>query len=118
MKKKKKSKANILTFILMAVLIVLIVYLIQKNNKPKIIFSNDLKVEINEEVKILDFVTSINKGQIITENKQVDTTKLGENIFNSIKEKAGKATEQAGKTVKQSGNRGIKGAKEKKKKGE
>ena len=76
-----KKKITILTFMLITALIELSIYFIIKNNKPIITFSNDLKVEINEEVKILDFITEINKGEIITENKRVDTTKLGSQLI-------------------------------------
>ena len=77
MKKKKKSKTIILTFILITVLMVLTFYLIQKNKKPKVYFSNDLKVEINEEVKISDFIKNVDIGEIVSEDKIIDTTKLG-----------------------------------------
>lgn len=76
-----KKKTTILTFILITALTGLSIYFIIKNNKPIITFSNDLEVEINEEVKILDFITEINKGEIITENKRVDTTKLGSQLI-------------------------------------
>lgn len=77
MKKKKKSKIIILTFILIAALIVLTFYLMQKTKKPKVYFSNDLKVEINEEVKISDFIKNVDIGEIVSEDKIIDTTKLG-----------------------------------------
>lgn len=72
----KKNKL-VLMIIIIVILLVSVIYLIKKSNTIEVVLSNNLKVEINEDAKISDFITKVNTGKIISEDSVVDTTKLG-----------------------------------------
>lgn len=48
--------------------------------RPEVILKKDLSAEINTDRKIFDYIESVNKGLIITKNKKVNTTKIGEQV--------------------------------------
>ena len=85
-KKKNKNTKKIMIIIVtifVVLLILLCLFLLKKYNKKqkeniiKVVLNENLKVEINNESKISDFITSIDTGTIISEDKIIDTTKLG-----------------------------------------
>jgi len=82
---KKRKKINKTLFITIIILVFLLsimgLFIYEKYqkriNEIEVVLNDNLKVEINTEVKISDFIYSINTGKMITENSIIDTTKLG-----------------------------------------
>lgn len=88
MARKKRKKKKILLIILIVIGIILLIFLglflykkyqdkIEKENTIKVVLNENLKVEINKDVKISDFISNIETGEMISEDKIIDTTKLG-----------------------------------------
>ena len=84
--KKRSKNTIILVFIIFVVmtLIILIFYMYDKHqkeliekNRVKITYSDNLKVEINEEVVIKTFIKDIVNGEIMNGEDKIDTSKLG-----------------------------------------
>ena len=78
-RKKKRNKKICLIIVSLILLIILGLFIYQKYNEKeiKVVLINNLEVEINTEVKILDFISNIETGTIISENTSINTTKLG-----------------------------------------
>ena len=82
-KKKKNNKIFIIILALFFVIILLIFgYFLYNDylNKNRMIvkLNKDLSVEINSEKYLLSFVDEVINGEIVTEDKILDTSKLGE----------------------------------------
>ncbi len=79
----KKNKVVIALIIILIVLaFIIIVYLNSKKIKSKdielnVILSDNLKLEINTEIKILNLIKKIKNGKILIKNVNTDTSKLG-----------------------------------------
>lgn len=82
-KRKRKSKKLLIILIIIIILLISIIGLytytkIYKNNHTlKVTLINDLDVEINSEVTLLSFIKNIENGEILTEDKTIDTSKIG-----------------------------------------
>lgn len=90
-KKKRNIKKWILISIFALILIVFTIIFLDSKNPIEVILKEDLKVEVNSEAKISDFINSINTGKMVSEDKTIDTTKLGKqqiNIQINYKEKS------------------------------
>lgn len=85
MKKIRKKKKK-LTFIIISIFLILIAFAIgtiifikiyKEKNTLQITLISNLNVEINSKVNLLSFVKDIKNGQIITQDTEIDTSKLG-----------------------------------------
>ena len=82
MRKKKKSnnKKKIIIVSMMIILLIVIIFIsifAFEGKKANLVLIKDLEVEINSEVKLLSFVAEIKNGNIISKDRQIDTSKLG-----------------------------------------
>ena len=77
MSKKKKRKNKTIFIVILLSILGLFLYKKYKENTVKVVLNDSLKVEINNEAKISDFITSIETGSMISEDDIIDTTKLG-----------------------------------------
>ena len=80
--KKKKRKIIIIISILILLLLISIITIIillniKENNKANIKLTSNLNVEINTKVKLSSFIENIQNGEIISEDTEIDTSKLG-----------------------------------------
>lgn len=76
-KKTKKRMSLIFGIIFILLLLIFIIIYSEKGNKLDIKLKEKLIVEINEKVKISDFITEINTGEMISEDLVIDTSKPG-----------------------------------------
>ena len=81
-KRKKNNKKLIVTIIILIILLSIICLFLykkyqEKTTKIQVVLNDNLKVEINTEVKISDFINKIETGNMITEDSIINTTKLG-----------------------------------------
>ncbi len=79
-KRNKKKILIVLSIILVLIIIIvgIIVFIISKNKEEiKVTLNDNLEVEINSEVKLLSFIDKVENGEIISEDKTVDTSNLG-----------------------------------------
>ena len=81
---KKKSKKKIFIVFILLILIIGGYYMYDRyqkelieKNRVKISYSDNLKVEINDEVVIKTFVKEIVNGELINGEDMIDTSKLG-----------------------------------------
>jgi len=79
---KKEAKTNkktliILGSIILLCIIILGVFAFKKLTTIEVIFNDNLNIEINEKVYIESFIKEVDNGSIISENIELDTTKLG-----------------------------------------
>lgn len=94
--RKDKNKKRLIILCLGVLVIILISsYFVYKSYKEKykvlVSLKNDLTVEVNSEVYLYSFIDEVKNGEIITEDKLVDTSKLGEKKLElSIKNKQDK----------------------------
>lgn len=84
MKKKKRKKKTkklpiILIFILLISIIGIFLYIQTSKIKHtlKVNLISDLTVEINSKANLLSFIKEVKNGEIITKDKNIDTSKLG-----------------------------------------
>ena len=80
--KKKKRKVIIITIILILLLLISIISIIiflhiKEKNKANIKLISNLNVEINTKIKSSDFIENIKNGEIISEDIEINTSKLG-----------------------------------------
>ena len=90
-KKKRNIKKWILISIFALILIVFTIIFLDSKNPIEVVLKDNLKVEVNSEAKISDFINSINTGEMVSEDKNINTTKLGKqqiNIQINYKEKS------------------------------
>ena len=83
-KKKRKKKLKKLPIILIVIILLISIIgiytytKIYKNKHTlKVTLINDLDIEINSEIKLLSFIKNIENGEILTEDKPINTSKLG-----------------------------------------
>lgn len=94
--RKDKNKKRLIILCLGVLVIILISsYFVYKSYEEKykvsVSLKNDLTVEVNSEVYLYSFIDEVKNGEIITEDKLVDTSKLGEKKLElSIKNKQDK----------------------------
>ena len=69
-----KKKLLIILFIL---LFVIFICLYIKSSLIEVVFSNNIKVEINSEVYNTDYVKNVKNGTLLTKKALIDTSKLG-----------------------------------------
>ena len=82
--KKKKKRIVLLLLIIISLVIIFLTITNNKNNnnenntiKLDIILKENLKTEINNEIKISDFISKINTGKLVSKDTIIDTSKLG-----------------------------------------
>lgn len=56
----------------------IVMHNVNENNKFKIELNDNLDFEVNSEVFLLSLVKKVSNGELVTENKKIDTSKLGE----------------------------------------
>ncbi len=91
---KKSTKKKDKTWFIVIIIVILcgLGYYSYKNygseilnfNKSKIVLKDDLKVEINEECKVGDFIKEVSDGTVVNNDDIVDTSKLGKVKINVI----------------------------------
>ena len=92
-KNNKKKKIMLVGIIFLLLLVITISILIFGGKKTDLILIKDLEVEINSEVTLLSFVDEVKNGNIISEDSQIDTSKLGNQDL-VIEVKKGNKTEE------------------------
>ena len=76
-KNKKKKKIMLIGIIVLVILVTTICILVFGGKKSDLVLIKDLNVEINSEVTLLSFVDEVKNGSVISEDKKIDTSKLG-----------------------------------------
>lgn len=81
MKRKKRKNKKIFTIIIFILIIIVVLNIIfiyiKEKNKPNIKLISNLNVEINTKINLLSFIENIENGNIISEDIEIDTSKLG-----------------------------------------
>ena len=76
--KKRKIKKNVIIIGIFLIIFLIILLIILFNKKEvEVKLKENLKVEINTEVKLLSFIDKIENGEIISKDENIDTSKLG-----------------------------------------
>lgn len=76
-KNNKKKKIMLIGIIVLVILVTTICILVFGGKKSDLVLIKDLNVEINSEVTLLSFVDEVKNGSVISEDKEIDTSKLG-----------------------------------------
>lgn len=76
-KNSKKKKILLIGIIVLVILVTTICLLVFGGKKSDLVLIKDLNVEINSEVTLLSFVDEVKNGSVISEDKKIDTSKLG-----------------------------------------
>ena len=76
-KNNKKKKIMLIGIIVLVILFTTICILVFGDKKSDLVLIKDLNVEINSEVTLLSFVDEVKNGSVISEDKKIDTSKLG-----------------------------------------
>ena len=76
-KNNKKKKIMLIGIIVLVILVTTICILVFGGKKSDLVLIKDLNVEINSEVTLLSFVDEVKNGSVISEDKKIDTSKLG-----------------------------------------
>ena len=76
-KNNKKKKIMLIGIIVLVILFTTICILVFGGKKSDLVLIKDLNVEINSEVTLLSFVDEVKNGSVISEDKKIDTSKLG-----------------------------------------
>ena len=76
-KNNKKKKIIFIGVIVLLILVAIITVLIFGCKKTDLVLIKDLDVEINSDVTLLSFVDEVKNGTVVTKDKEIDTSKLG-----------------------------------------
>ena len=90
---KKKIKIIFIISLVSIIVVAISMFLIILNNKVNLVLKKDLNVQINSEVSLYSFVEKIKSGEIISNDKEIDTSTLGKQDL-SIKVKNGSTTKE------------------------
>ena len=85
-KNNKKKKIIFIGVIVLLILVAIITVLIFGRKKTDLVLIKDLDVEINSDVTLLSFVDEVKNGTVVTKDKEIDTSKLGnQNLVIEVK---------------------------------
>lgn len=85
-KNNKKKKIIFIGVIVLLILVAVITILIFGGKKTDLVLIKDLDVEINSDVTLLSFVDEVKNGTIVSKDKEIDTSKLGnQNLVIEVK---------------------------------
>lgn len=85
-KNNKKKKIIFIGVIVLLILVAIITVLIFGRKKTDLVLIKDLDVEINSDVTLLSFVDEVKNGTIVSKDKEIDTSKLGnQNLVIEVK---------------------------------
>lgn len=85
-KNNKKKKIIFIGVIVLLILVAVIAVLIFGRKKTDLVLIKDLDVEINSDVTLLSFVDEVKNGTVVTKDKEIDTSKLGnQNLVIEVK---------------------------------
>lgn len=89
-----KKKKIIIISIIVIILIISSILIFLNYQEIEVTIKEKIEVPLNSKLTNLDNVTNLKNGQIITDEKTIDTSKIGEQKINiSIKNKLGKVKE-------------------------
>lgn len=89
-----KKKKIIIISIIIIILIISSILIFLNYQEMEVTIKEKIEVPLNSKLTNLDNVTNLKNGQIITDEKTIDTSKIGEQKINiSIKNKLGKVKE-------------------------
>ena len=85
-KNNKKKKIIFIGVIVLLILVAVITILIFGSKKTDLVLIKDLDVEINSDITLLSFVDEVKNGTIVSKDKEIDTSKLGnQNLVIEVK---------------------------------
>lgn len=85
-KNNKKKKIIFIGVIVLLMLVVIISILVFGGKKTDLVLIKDLDVEINSDITLLSFVDEVKNGTIVSNDKEIDTSKLGnQNLVIEVK---------------------------------
>ena len=85
-KNNKKKKIIFIGVIVLLILVAVITILIFGGKKTDLVLIKDLDVEINSDITLLSFVDEVKNGTIVSKDKEIDTSKLGnQNLVIEVK---------------------------------
>ena len=85
-KNNKKKKIIFIGVIVLLILVAIITVLIFGRKKTDLVLIKDLDVEINSDITLLSFVDEVKNGTIVSKDKEIDTSKLGnQNLVIEVK---------------------------------
>lgn len=85
-KNNKKKKIIFAGAIVLLMLVVIISILVFGGKKTDLVLIKDLDVEINSDITLLSFVDEVKNGTIVSNDKEIDTSKLGnQNLVIEVK---------------------------------
>ena len=89
-----KKKKIIIISIIIIILIISSILIFLNYQEMEVTIKEKIEVPLNSKLTNLDNITNLKNGQIITDEKTIDTSKIGEQKINiSIKNKLGKVKE-------------------------
>ena len=89
-----KKKKIIIISIIIIILIISSILIFLNYQEMEVTIKEKIEVPLNSKLTNLDNITNLKNGQIITDEKAIDTSKIGEQKINiSIKNKLGKVKE-------------------------
>lgn len=89
-----KKKKIIIISIIIIILIISSILIFLNYQETEVTIKEKIEVPLNSKLTNLDNITNLKNGQIITDEKTIDTSKIGEQKINiSIKNKLGKVKE-------------------------
>lgn len=89
-----KKKRIIIISIIIIILIISSILIFLNYQEMEVTIKEKIEVPLNSKLTNLDNITNLKNGQIITDEKTIDTSKIGEQKINiSIKNKLGKVKE-------------------------
>lgn len=89
-----KKKIIIIISIIIIILIISSILIFLNYQEMEVTIKEKIEVPLNSKLTNLDNITNLKNGQIITDEKTIDTSKIGEQKINiSIKNKLGKVKE-------------------------
>lgn len=89
-----KKKKIIIISIIIIILIISSILIFLNYQEMEVTIKEKIEVPLNSKLTNLDNITNLKNGQIITDKKTIDTSKIGEQKINiSIKNKLGKVKE-------------------------
>ena len=97
-KNNKKKKILLIGIIVLVILVTTICILVFGGKKSDLVLIKDLNVEINSEVTLLSFVDEVKNGSVISEDKKIDTSKLGRQEL-TVEVKTGNKTKKYELTI-------------------
>ena len=97
-KNNKKKKIMLIGIIVLVILVTTICILVFGGKKSDLVLIKDLNVEINSEVTLLSFVDEVKNGSVISEDKKIDTSKLGRQEL-TVEVKTGNKTKKYELTI-------------------